>query len=146
MSVRDTWRTLITPDWRLLGAIGYLMFDIGALWACLQAIGHPPPFFAIVLAYQIAYISNVIPVPGGIGVLDGSMIGLLTVYGSTATAAAAGTVVYHAIALWVPGIWGTIAFLLLMRSRGKPITLRPPREERRRAREERRLAKEREEA
>jgi hypothetical protein len=35
-------------------------------------------------------------------------------------------------------MWGTIAFLVLRRSRGEPLTLRPPREERRLLREERR--------
>ena len=55
-----------------------------------------------------------------------------------ATLATAATVVYHAIALWIPAMWGTIAFLILRRSRGEPLKLRPPREERRRLREERR--------
>jgi hypothetical protein len=35
-------------------------------------------------------------------------------------------------------MWGTIAFLILRRSRGEPLQLRPPREERRALREERR--------
>ena len=48
-------------------------------------------------------------------------------------AATAATLVYHAIALWIPGMWGTIAFLLLRRSRGQPLRLRPPRAERKAA-------------
>jgi hypothetical protein len=53
-------------------AIDYLWFDIAALFACFAAAGHPPPLAPVVLAYQIGYLSNSIPVPGGIGVLDGS--------------------------------------------------------------------------
>jgi uncharacterized protein (TIRG00374 family) len=130
-SIRDTRRLLFSRDWRIIGAIGYLWFDIGVLIACFAAIGHPPPVAALVLAYQIAYLSNFIPIPGGIGVLDGSMVGALILYGAKATDATAATLVYHAISLWIPATWGTIAFLLLRRTRHQPLALRPPREERR---------------
>jgi hypothetical protein len=48
--------------------------------------------------------------------------------------ATAAALVYHAIALWIPAMWGTIAFLILRRSRRQPLELRPTREERRRIR------------
>jgi uncharacterized membrane protein YbhN (UPF0104 family) len=127
MSIRDTWELLRRPDWRIVGAIGYLWFDIGVLIACFAATGHTPALAAVVLAYQIGYISNAIPIPGGIGVLDGSLIGMLALYGVGATDAAAATVVYHAIALWIPAVWGTIAFVILRRTRRQPLQLRPPR-------------------
>jgi uncharacterized membrane protein YbhN (UPF0104 family) len=101
-SVRETRRLLVAPDWRILGAIGYL--------------------------------SNMIPIPGGIGVLDGSLVGMLVLYGASATTATAAALVYHAIALWVPAMWGTVAFLVLRRTRGTPVTPRPSLEERRAAR------------
>ena len=129
-SLRDTERLVFRPDWRIVGAIGYLWFDIAVLFACLAAAGEkPPPLAPVVLAYQIAYLSNVVPVPGGIAVLDGSMIGMLVLYGIGGTVAAAGTLVYHAIALWVPALLGTVAFILLQRSKGQPIVLRNPPEE-----------------
>ncbi len=130
-SIRDTWMLLRRPDWRLIGAIGYLWADIGTLVACFAAAGRVPPLAPIVLAYQIAYLSNLIPVPGGIGVLDGSMVGMLVLYGVSAGTAAAATVVYHAISLWIPAMWGTVAFILLRRSGKAPLQLRPPRAERR---------------
>ncbi len=101
------------------------------LAACFAAAGVVPPLAALVLAYQIGYLSNLIPVPGGIGLLDGSLVGMLVLYGASATTGAAATVVYHAIALWIPAMWGTVAFLILRRTRGRPVTLRPPRSERR---------------
>jgi uncharacterized membrane protein YbhN (UPF0104 family) len=139
-SIRDTEALLLKPDWRILGAIGYLWFDIAVLIACFAALGVSLPLAAIVLAYQIAYISNAIPVPGGIGILDGSLVGLLVVYGAHANDAAAATLVYHAIALWIPAMWGTLAFLILRRTRCQPLELRPTREERRRIRASRRQA------
>jgi uncharacterized membrane protein YbhN (UPF0104 family) len=129
VSVRDTERLMFHPDWRIVGAIGYLWFDIAVLFACFAAAGATPPLAPVVLAYQIGYLSNLIPVPGGIGVLDGSMIGMLIVYGFDATAATAATLVYHAIVLWVPAIIGTLAFVLLQRTRGRPVVLRRPTEE-----------------
>jgi uncharacterized membrane protein YbhN (UPF0104 family) len=126
VSVRDTERLMVHPDWRILGAIGYLWFDIAVLFACFAAAGHSAPLAPVVLAYQIGYLSNFIPVPGGIGVLDGSMIGMLVLYGLGGTVATAATLVYHAIALWVPALWGTIAFILLQRTKRQPIILRNP--------------------
>lgn len=134
-SIRHTAELLRHPDWRLAGAIAYLWCDIGVLVACFAAAGYHPPLAALVLAYQVAYLSNLIPVPGGIGVLDGSLVGMLVLYGVNASAAAAATVVYHAIALWVPAMWGTVAFIVLRRSGREPLQLRPPRAERRRLRD-----------
>jgi uncharacterized membrane protein YbhN (UPF0104 family) len=128
-SVRDTERLVFRPDGRILGAIGYLWFDIAVLCACFAAAGHTPPLAPVVLAYQIGYLSNFIPVPGGIGVLDGSMIGMLVLYGVGGTVATAATLAYHAISLWVPAVWGTIAFIVLQKTKRKPIILRNPPEE-----------------
>jgi uncharacterized membrane protein YbhN (UPF0104 family) len=128
-SVRDTKRLVFHPDWRIVGAIGYLWFDIAVLYACFAAAGHVPPLAPVVLAYQIGYLSNFIPVPGGIGVLDGSMIGMLVIYGAGGTVATAATLAYHAISLWVPAVWGTIAFILLQKTKKQPIILRNPTEE-----------------
>jgi uncharacterized membrane protein YbhN (UPF0104 family) len=131
-SVRDTERLVFRPDWRIVGAIGYLWFDIAVLFACFAAAGEMPPLAPVVLAYQIGYLSNFIPVPGGIGVLDGSMIGMLVLYGVGGTVATAATLVYHAISLWVPALWGTVAFILLQRTKRQPIILRNPTERLRR--------------
>jgi uncharacterized membrane protein YbhN (UPF0104 family) len=129
VSVRDTERLVFHPDWRIVGAIGYLWFDIAVLFACFAAAGQIPPLAPVVLAYQIGYLSNFIPVPGGIGVLDGSMIGMLVLYGVGGTVATAATLAYHAIALWVPAIWGTVAFIVLQKTKKQPTILRNPPEE-----------------
>lgn len=136
--VRSTRKILFSADWRTIGAIGFLWFDIAVLAVCFAAVGPVPPLSTLVLAYQIGYLSNLIPIPGGVGVLDGSFVGMFVLYGVSATRATAATVVYHAISLWVPAMWGTAAFLVLRRTRGQPLTLRPPREERRRLRQDRR--------
>jgi uncharacterized membrane protein YbhN (UPF0104 family) len=137
-SIRQTEQVLFRPDWRIIGAVAYLWCDIAVLAACFAAAGHVPPIAPLVLAYQIGYLSNLIPVPGNIGVLDGSLVGMFVLYGVSATLATAATVVYHAIALWVPAMWGTVAFVILRRTRHEPVTLRPPRAVRRQRRRARR--------
>jgi uncharacterized membrane protein YbhN (UPF0104 family) len=114
--VRDTEAAGLQPNWRALAAIGYLLFDIAALWACLRAVGASAPVFAIVLGYQIGYLANLVPVPGGIGVLEGGLLGALLLYGLPAAPTAAAVVIYHAIVLWVPTIGGTFSFVALRKT------------------------------
>lgn len=113
--IGDAERALRRPSWRLAGAVGWLGFDIAVLWATFAAVGHGPPLVALVLAYMLGYLANALPVPAGIGVLDGGLAATLVIYGANATTAAAAVLVYHAIAFWVPGLGGSIAYALLRR-------------------------------
>ncbi len=103
------------PSWRLLGAVGYLGFDIAALGAAFVAAGRPVALAPLVLGYLIGYLANLIPIPGGFGVLEGGLAGCLIAYGAPATQAAAAVVVYHAIAFWIPSLGGLAGFALLRR-------------------------------
>ena len=66
--------------------------------------------------HQIGYLANLIPIPGGIGVLEGGLLGALVLYGLPAAPTAAAVVLYHAIALWVPTLGGTLSFIRLRKS------------------------------
>ncbi|MGN6166991.1 MAG: lysylphosphatidylglycerol synthase domain-containing protein [Solirubrobacteraceae bacterium] len=114
--VSDTMKIAFTPDWRLLGAMGYLVFDIAVLWACLRAVGVTAPVFALVLGYQIGYLANLVPIPGGVGALEGGLLGALLLYGLPAAPTAAAVVLYHAIALWLPTLGGAAGFVRLRRA------------------------------
>lgn len=122
--IRTTKRMLVTPNWRLLGAYAYLLCDIAVLWACFKALGFDVPIAPLVLAYQIGYLANIIPIPGGIGVLDTGLVAMLVLYGAPATTAAAAVLIYHAIVLWIPSLWGTVAYALLRRQMRYPIVPR----------------------
>ncbi len=137
-SIRDTRSLLVTPDWRVLGGYVYLLADIAVLYVCLDAVGHAPPVAAVVLAYQIGYLANIIPVPGGIGVLDTGLVGMLVLFGAPAAPATAAVLIYHAVALWVTVVFGTVAFVLLRRTLGEPLLPRPEPAGRRRPRTRRR--------
>ena len=101
------------PSWRVAGAVGYLAFDVAVLWLILRALGSPPSVAALTLGYSIGYLANSLPIPGGIGVLDAGLTGALVLYGVSPVHAAAAVIVYHAIAFWVPGLGGLLAYLRL---------------------------------
>jgi uncharacterized membrane protein YbhN (UPF0104 family) len=111
--VRDAVHALRHPDWRLLGAVGYLAFDMAVLWATFAALGQRPAVASLVLAYNIGNLAGLIPVPGGIGVLDAGLVGMLVVYDVPTIDATAAVLVYHAIALWLPGLGGLLGLARL---------------------------------
>lgn len=113
--VREAEQTTFVgrPNWRLAGAVGYLAFDIAVLWVVLRAVGPAPSVAAVALAYSVGYAANSLPIPGGIGVLDAGLTGALVLYGISPAHAAAAVIVYHAIAFWVPGLGGLLAYLRL---------------------------------
>jgi uncharacterized protein (TIRG00374 family) len=118
-AVEDTKRLLTHRDGlkAVLGAVGYLGFDVAVLWSAFTAIGtHPTPSFAVVLmAYIIGALGGSIPLPAGVGSISG-MVGMLILFGVDHNAAVAAVILYQAIGQLVPLIGGGIAYLLL---RGK---------------------------
>lgn len=100
----------------VIGVIGYLAFDVMVLWATFHALGAPPALAIIWIAYLIGELGGLIPIPGGLGGVDAGLTGTLVLYGTPVTAAAAAVLAYRAIALWVPAVFGSAAFLRLRRT------------------------------
>jgi uncharacterized membrane protein YbhN (UPF0104 family) len=125
--VEETKDEIRQRSWRLLGAVAYLWCDIAMLWVSFRAFGDAPPVAALTLAFLIGYLGNIVPVPGGIGALDGGLTGALVLYGAEPASAAAAVLVYHAIVLWVPTLIGTLAFLRLRPTLSEPMVLGPER-------------------
>jgi hypothetical protein len=63
------------------------------------------------------------------GVLEGSMIGMLVLYGVGVTVATAAILAYHAISSWVSATWGTIGLIAPRRTTRQPTVLRNPPEQ-----------------
>ena len=100
----------------LLGAIGYMALDVVALAAAFAAFGSTPPFAAFVFAYVIGQLGGLVPLPGGIGGIDGGLIGALTLYGSPLSQATAAVLAYRIVQLDIPAILGSVAFVQLRRT------------------------------
>jgi uncharacterized protein (TIRG00374 family) len=102
--------------WLIGGILAYLIFDVMILWATFRAFGAAPPLAILGMAYLIGELGGLIPVPGGIGGVDAGLVGTFVLYNVPVTAAASAVLAYRAIALWVPAILGSAAFVSLRRT------------------------------
>lgn len=123
--VRNALALAGAREWGLLGAVAWWGFDIGTLWACFHAYGaDPPPISVIVMAYFVGMLANTLPLPGGIGGVDGGMIGAFLAFGVAGGYAAVAVLTYRAFAFWLPTLPGAIAYFQLRRTvagwRGQP--------------------------
>jgi uncharacterized protein (TIRG00374 family) len=100
----------------ILGLLAYLVFDVSILWATFHAIGPVPPVGVLAMGYLIGELGGLIPIPGGLGGVDAGLVGTLVLYHVPITSAAGAVLVYRAIALWVPAIVGSAAFVALRRT------------------------------
>lgn len=97
------------------GAIGYWLFDNLVLLATFHAFGLSPPLLIVLMAYLVGQIGGILPIPGGLGGIDGGLIGTLIVYGIDPAQAAAAVLAYRVVLFWVPLVIGIPAFWLLRR-------------------------------
>jgi uncharacterized membrane protein YbhN (UPF0104 family) len=102
----------------LLGALGWWGFDIAVLWASFHAFGVAPPVPVIVMAYFVGTLANTLPLPGGIGGVDGGMIGAFLAFGVDPATAVLAVLSYRAIAFWLPTAPGLLAYFQLRRTVG----------------------------
>jgi uncharacterized membrane protein YbhN (UPF0104 family) len=100
----------------LLGAAGYLLFDVAMLGVCFKAFGnHVPPVGVLLVAYLVGQLGSLIPIPGGFGGVDGGLIGTLVLYGIDPTDAAVAVIAYRGLLLSIPAIVGLPALAVLRR-------------------------------
>ena len=79
----------------LAGSFGYWVFDNAVLWATFHAFGLSPPLTVVLMGYLIGQLGGLLPIPGGIGGIDGGLIGTLIVYGAPAAGTAAAVLAYR---------------------------------------------------
>jgi uncharacterized protein (TIRG00374 family) len=60
-------------------------------------------------------LANLLPIPGGIGGVDGGMIGALAAFGVPAGTAVLAVLAYRLFAFWLPTVPGVIAYFQLRR-------------------------------
>jgi uncharacterized membrane protein YbhN (UPF0104 family) len=97
----------------LVGSFGYMGFDIAVLGVCFLAFGSVPSFGVLVVAYLIGQLGGLLPLPGGIGGIEGGLIGAFALYQVPLTEATVAVLVYRALALWIPALLGSVAFVQL---------------------------------
>jgi uncharacterized membrane protein YbhN (UPF0104 family) len=124
--VQGALHLIARRDWRLLGAIGYCLFDTLVLYACLAAYGPTPTFWVLAMAYLVGQLANSIPIPAGLVAVEGGLIGMLVLFHvRPVSAVVAAVVTYRAISLWLPALIGSVAFFSLRREIGEPVSASP---------------------
>ncbi|MEI7559791.1 MAG: lysylphosphatidylglycerol synthase transmembrane domain-containing protein [Actinomycetes bacterium] len=99
----------------MLGAVAWWYFDIAVLWACIRAFNGDPAIVTVVMAYFVGQLGNLLPLPGGIGGVEGAMVGALAAFGLDAGLALVAVLSYRAFSFWLPTVPGAIAFVQLRR-------------------------------
>jgi uncharacterized protein (TIRG00374 family) len=103
-------------DPALLGSIVYWGFNIATLWACFHAFGDPPPLAVIIQGFFVGFLGNLLPLPGGIGGVDGGMIGAFAAFGVPLPLVVPAVLAYRVLTFWLPTIPGAIAYFQLRRT------------------------------
>jgi uncharacterized protein (TIRG00374 family) len=105
----------------IIGAVGYWAWDNAVLWATFHAVGAHVPLSVVLMGYLIGQLGGLLPLPGGVGGIDGGLIGTLVVYGAPAAAVTAAVLAYRVILFWLPLVGGAIAFFSLRRALDKSV-------------------------
>ena len=127
LSERDTIRTVLDKGWwkAVLLTAGRLGFDFGCLLAALRATGADPQPSLVLLAYSAAGIVALLPLtPGGLGIVEASMSGLLILAGVHPAYAFLATLAYRIASYWLPLLAGPPAYLLFRHRYGRPVPRR----------------------
>lgn len=114
--IRDALAHLRSRDPALLGAIAFWAFQIAVLWASFKAFGESPPIAVIVMAFFVGMLGNLLPLPGGIGGVDGGMIGAFAAFNVDARLAIVAVLVYRGFTFWLPTVPGILAYIGLRKT------------------------------
>ena len=123
LAERDTIRALLGKNWRqaVVLTAGRLGFDYGCLLAALRATGASPQPSLVLLAYAAAGIVALFPLtPGGLGIVEASLSGLLILAGVRAGYAVLAVLAYRIASYWLPLLAGPPAYLLFRHRYGRP--------------------------
>jgi uncharacterized membrane protein YbhN (UPF0104 family) len=114
--MRDAIAHVRSNDPAVLGAVLFWGFQVLVLWACFKAFGDSPPGGVLVQAFFIGMLGNLLPMPGGVGGVEGGMIGALVAFGVDAGLAVVAVLAFRAFTFWLPLIPGVIAYFQLRRT------------------------------
>ena len=120
---RNRIRVVLGRRWKAatLLSSGRLLLDYGCLLASIRATGARPNPSLVLLAYAVARLLALIPItPGGLGIVEAGLSGLLIVAGVPGGDAVVATLAYRIISYWLPIFVGPFAYVAFRMRYGKP--------------------------
>lgn len=120
---RNRIRDVLGRRWKAatLLSSGRLFFDYGCLLATIRATGANSNPSLVLLAYAVAGLLALIPItPGGLGIVEAGLSGLLILAGVPAGDAVVATLAYRIISYWLPIFVGPFAYFAFRLRYGKP--------------------------
>jgi uncharacterized protein (TIRG00374 family) len=118
---RNLVRTHLGRRWReavlLIG--GRIGFDYFALLCALRATGARPNAPVVLLAYAATAVIALVPLtPGGLGIVEASLSGLLVLAGVPSGSAIIATLAYRLVTYWLPIFAGSAIYFAFRRRYG----------------------------
>ena len=114
--LRDAIEHIRSRNPALIGAILFWAFQIAVLWAAFHAFGDSPPIAVLIQGFFIGMLGNLLPIPGGVGGVEGGMVGAYTAFGVDFDLALVAVLVFRAFTFWLPLVPGVIAYFRLRRT------------------------------
>ena len=98
------------------GSLGVTAAHAAALVACLHAVGATGPVTVQLAVYVVAVgLAGVVPVPGGVGALETTLVEGLAATGTPTSVALTGVLVFRLLTFWLPALPGAAALVWLAR-------------------------------
>ncbi|MFI5036666.1 MAG: YbhN family protein [Acidimicrobiales bacterium] len=121
LAQRDVLRADLGRHWwqAVLSITGRVGFDFASLLAALRATGARPHPAVVLVAYAATAVIALVPLtPGGLGIVEASLGGLLVLAGVPSSRAVVATLAYRLGSYWLPLVAGAISYLLFRRRHG----------------------------
>ena len=114
--MRDALAHIRNPDPALAGAVLFWAFQVAVLWASFRAFGDAPALAVLTQAFFVGMFGNLLPMPGGVGGVEGGMIAALVAFEVGAGQAVVAVLLFRAVTFWLPMIPGAVAYFQLRRT------------------------------
>jgi hypothetical protein len=118
---RNQVRSDLGKNWwkAVLLVAGRIGFDYGSLLAILRATGTRPNPSLVLLAYAATAVLALLPItPGGLGIVEASLSGLLVLAHVPSANAVVATLAFRLGSYWLPTIAGAVCYWLYRRRYG----------------------------
>lgn len=98
----------------LIWASANWLFDAASLWVFLRAFGTTEGLQGMLVGYGLAGVLALVPVsPGGLGIVEGTLVSLLVGFGTSHAQAVLGVITWRLAEFWLPIPLAALTYLSL---------------------------------